>query len=227
MADIKQIKQLAQQGNPKAIAAILNQSLKKKGLEADVSRSGALLHIELTGQTPPDCTWAQRLEVGLKRLGIDNIQHVQLQAFTTENQDVVWQHDIILQPATSLVSTTTSHKSTPLITQVNQNTKAVNQPTVPDSQQSGKSQGNPALAPWINGALCVIAIAIALIAAINMSLLTNELLQYLFGRRAAASVVGRKAFGIFLSSAYNTYPVEHLKYFLIQSAMNSALLGAV
>jgi len=223
MTNLQQIKQLAQQGQPEAIAALLNQSLTKEGLQADVRRSGELLYVRLTGQTAPERSWMQRLEVGFKRLDIDNVQQVQIQVFTTESQQVVWQHDIILRSTTGSIRTTTSQSSTPLTTQTTQSTKAVNQPTVQDSQLLDKGRRNTALDPWINGALCVIAIALALTAAINISLLTNELLLYLFHRREAAAVVGRKAAAIF-SSPYR-YPVKHLRYFLTQSAINGILLG--
>ncbi|MEL6320620.1 MAG: hypothetical protein AAFQ57_08210, partial [Cyanobacteria bacterium J06626_14] len=130
MTNLQQIKQLAQQGQPEAIAALLNQSLTKEGLQADVRRSGELLYVTLTGQTAPERSWMQRLEVGFKRLDIDNVQQVQIQVFTTESQQVVWQHDIILRSTTGSIRTTTSQSSTPLTTQTTQSTKAVNQPIV-------------------------------------------------------------------------------------------------
>lgn len=88
---------------------------------------------------------------------------------------------------------------------------------------STKDKTESLLNPWVNGALCVIAIALAVTVAINVSLLINELLLYLFHRREAAAVVGKKAAAIF-SSPYR-YPVKHLTYFLTQSATNGILLG--
>ncbi|MEM6435658.1 MAG: hypothetical protein AAF773_17670 [Cyanobacteria bacterium P01_D01_bin.115] len=93
MASLQQVQQLAKQGNPKAIAVLLNHSLSKEGLQSTVSRYREELRIKLTGSKAPNRDWIQRLEVGLKRLGMSGIQQVQIQAFQDEHpQQAVWQH---------------------------------------------------------------------------------------------------------------------------------------
>lgn len=66
----------ASQGDPDAIAALLNQSLQSQGIQADITRSGANLDVALYGDRPIDPQHVDRLARGLQRL------HVPIVAFT-------------------------------------------------------------------------------------------------------------------------------------------------
>jgi len=232
MTNFQQLKQLARQGQPEAIAELLNHALSKDGLQATVSRHEDQLQISLMGSKAPDRAWIQRLEIGLKRLGISSIQQVQIKGFQDDRPQPVWQQSIALLPVASFPAAP-RQKNTPSQTNIvnsrqsnqiaEQTTKDVPEQKIQNPNPSTKDKTESLLNPWVNGALCVIAIALALTAAISVSLLTNELLLYLFHRREAAEVVGRKAAAIF-SSPYR-YPVKHLRYFLTQYAINGILLG--
>jgi hypothetical protein len=70
------LRQRASQGDPDAIAALLNQSLQSHGIQANVTRSNAHLDIALYSDRPVDPQHIDRLARGLQRL------HVPIVAFT-------------------------------------------------------------------------------------------------------------------------------------------------
>ncbi|RZM78969.1 hypothetical protein [Leptolyngbya iicbica] len=123
--------QLAQQGNPQAIAALLNQSLKSDGVKAKVARQGDRLKIALLGKTPPDPVLCQRITAGIKRLQITDINHCQISAYQVNQRQPIWSETLTLaQPNSSRASATA------------QPTKA--SPGVPTSQKSAQSSVLPA-----------------------------------------------------------------------------------
>jgi hypothetical protein len=62
------LRQRASQGDPSAIAALLNQSFQSHGIQANVTRSNAHLDIALYSDRPVDPQHIDRLARGLQRL---------------------------------------------------------------------------------------------------------------------------------------------------------------
>jgi type II secretory pathway pseudopilin PulG len=95
----------AKQGNPKAIALLLNQALKSHGCTAQVLRNDAALRILIEGALPPDeSTIASLVENGLRHLDLGEITP-QVQLYGQQQGQAVpaWSQSIHLgaDPATA------------------------------------------------------------------------------------------------------------------------------
>ncbi|MGD1907064.1 MAG: hypothetical protein ACFB0C_13850 [Leptolyngbyaceae cyanobacterium] len=64
------LRKRASQGDPNAIAALLNQSFQSQGIQASVTRNSANLDIALYSDRPIDLQYIDRLARGLQRLNV-------------------------------------------------------------------------------------------------------------------------------------------------------------
>ncbi|MFZ1026626.1 MAG: hypothetical protein WAN66_10445 [Limnoraphis robusta] len=92
-------KQLAKQGDPKAIASAINHSLKPKGINADVMRDNGCLHVMLEGEQVPNNQKAlvSFIENGMKRLDIDSVYTVKIYGRQFGDDIPLWEDEIILK----------------------------------------------------------------------------------------------------------------------------------
>ncbi|MDX2271904.1 MAG: serine/threonine-protein kinase [Cyanobacteriota bacterium] len=90
---------LAKQGDPQAIAHLLNHSLRSRGLTATVTRQHHILTIQLTGDPSPDpASTLSMLHKGLVRLAVQGITQVEIAAFLKNQATPVWQRSFTLFP---------------------------------------------------------------------------------------------------------------------------------
>lgn len=105
MADLQQVKQLAQQGDPRAIAALLNHALKSDGGRAKVARQGDRLKIDLIAATLPDQTLLSRIVAGLKQLQITTISQCHISVYQVDQQQPLWSKTVTLtEPTVAAIS---------------------------------------------------------------------------------------------------------------------------
>ncbi|MEQ8386207.1 MAG: RDD family protein [Coleofasciculus sp. A1-SPW-01] len=90
------IKQLAKQGNPKAIAALLNRSLQRQGVTAKVGRDKNNLQVILESAQVPPTNLTQRICQGLINLGVESIDRVQIYGRQIGEEIPDWSQDIDL-----------------------------------------------------------------------------------------------------------------------------------
>lgn len=92
-------KQLAKQGDPKAIADAINHSLKPKGINADVMRDNGCLHVMLEGEQVPNHQKAlvSFIENGMKKLDIESVYTVKIYGRDFGDDLPVWEDEIVLQ----------------------------------------------------------------------------------------------------------------------------------
>ncbi|EAW38018.1 hypothetical protein [Lyngbya sp. PCC 8106] len=92
-------KQLARQGDPKAIATAINHSLKPKGISADVMRENDCLHVMLEGEQVPNHQKAlvSFIENGMKKLDIDSVHTVKIYGREFGDDIPAWEDEIILK----------------------------------------------------------------------------------------------------------------------------------
>jgi hypothetical protein len=72
------LKELARQGNPKAIAALLNRSLQPKGITVKVALDQRCLQVMLISAQVPAIELVQVIRDGLSRLGVESIEQVKI-----------------------------------------------------------------------------------------------------------------------------------------------------
>jgi tetratricopeptide (TPR) repeat protein len=72
------LKELARQGNPRAIAALLNRSLQPKGITVKVALDQRCLQVMLISAQVPAIELVKVIRDGLKRLGIESIEQVKI-----------------------------------------------------------------------------------------------------------------------------------------------------
>lgn len=94
-----QAKQLAKQGDPKAIASAINHSLKPKGINADVMRDNGCLHVMLEGEQVPHKQKAlvTFIENGMKKLEIDSVYIVKIYGRQFGDDTPVWEDEVMLK----------------------------------------------------------------------------------------------------------------------------------
>ncbi len=92
-------KQLAQQGDPKAIASAINHSLKPKGIIADVMRDNGCLHVMLEGEQVPNHQQAlvKFVHNGMKKLEIQSVYSVKVYGRQFGEDLPAWEEEIVLQ----------------------------------------------------------------------------------------------------------------------------------
>ena len=92
-------KQLAKQGDPKAIATAINHSLKPKGIIADVMRDNGCLHVMLEGEQVPhhQNTLVSFIEKGMKKLDIESVYRIKIYGRVFGDDLPAWEDEIILK----------------------------------------------------------------------------------------------------------------------------------
>jgi len=83
----------ARQGDPAAIAVLLNQQIKTRGLAAQVTRQDQSLHIDLqSSQVPDQVDWVVYLRRGMANLQPAGIQWVRISGRVAGAISVAWTH---------------------------------------------------------------------------------------------------------------------------------------
>jgi hypothetical protein len=94
---------LAKQGNPKAIAAMLNQSLKSKNITAKVNLKDGCLHVLVeSAQLPKQQTLVSFIRKGLIQLEAESIKTVKVYGRQTGEESPAWNEtfEIVSKPET-------------------------------------------------------------------------------------------------------------------------------
>ncbi|MBI4780096.1 MAG: hypothetical protein HY785_02100 [Oscillatoriophycideae cyanobacterium NC_groundwater_1537_Pr4_S-0.65um_50_18] len=90
---------LVKQGDPAAIAVLLNCSLQKYGVKSRVQRRGDRLHVLLEADFPPKpLPTIGFIRQGFARLAIAPIQAVTVYSRQKGDRLPIWQHTLLLQP---------------------------------------------------------------------------------------------------------------------------------
>jgi len=129
--------ELAKQGNPKAIATLINRNLRPKGITAEVSREGDCLEILLESEkVPSQEKLANYLNAGIKKKGVAGVNTLQISARQIGNEIPSWTQTISLRtPQTSQESTLPVAQNSdlvepPEVDAVNENTEeTISQPS--------------------------------------------------------------------------------------------------
>ncbi|NEO26371.1 MAG: purine-binding chemotaxis protein CheW [Kamptonema sp. SIO4C4] len=96
----ERIVKLAQAGNPKVIAALLNHKLKAQAITAQVRWQNQVLRVALESSQVPDRNFSlDIIERGLKRLNIQGLDQVDVSAYVPHSETACWQEVIQLKSA--------------------------------------------------------------------------------------------------------------------------------
>lgn len=99
---------LARQGNPEAIAKLMNQSLRAKQITVVVSAIDDCLTILASGAEPPSRTFLVNfVREGLAKLKIDRIRRVRIRSFKKGDKAPTWQEVLVLGRESAAVSNQT------------------------------------------------------------------------------------------------------------------------
>ena len=121
---------LAKQGNPRAIATLLNQSLKPHGIKALVRRKGDCLHIVLdAAQVPKQQTMVRYISSNLTKLEITTIDIVKIYGRQLGKDFPVWSNTLALSIQNAPNPSTPTLKPHP----VPPNTQATAKATIPSN----------------------------------------------------------------------------------------------
>jgi hypothetical protein len=115
--------ELAKQGNPKAIASLMNHSLEPRRITVAVSPSDRGLTIQATAPQPPDRAFlVDFIRQGLERLDAATIQRVMIRAYGKGSRSPVWQEMLVLRddppmmPVSNVAALQTANTSVPAAT---------------------------------------------------------------------------------------------------------------
>jgi hypothetical protein len=99
------ISELAKQGNPKAIAILINRSLQAKNITAKTSLKGECLRVKLeSNQVPEQKAMVQIIQQGLTKLKPEFIKTVKIYGCQTDIDFPAWSQVVELETQTSLVT---------------------------------------------------------------------------------------------------------------------------
>jgi len=88
---------LAKQGDPHAIASLINRSLASKGIHAVAELEAECLKISLqAAQIPNQKAVVTIIHRGMIVLQVEQIKHVKILTYRSDNNYLAWQHDIDL-----------------------------------------------------------------------------------------------------------------------------------
>lgn len=94
-------RQLAEQGNPQAIAALLNRALQPKGFNAKAALNGTCLRIVVeSAQVPSQAAITKFVRSGLEKLAAKNIETVKLYGRQVGEKLPAWEERFQLRQAT-------------------------------------------------------------------------------------------------------------------------------
>lgn len=99
--------ELAKQGDPQAIATLINRSLESKGIHAQAALEGECLKISLqASQIPNQKAVITIIQRGMMILQVEQIKLVKILTYRSDNNYLAWQHEIPLDnhPKQSLTS---------------------------------------------------------------------------------------------------------------------------
>lgn len=101
MAELRLIEQ-AQQGDPAAIAALMNQSLQQKGMTAFVERQGDALEVTLQADRVPNRqALTAFVEKGIHNLGIASIRSIRIMGQQTGTDFPAWMQELYLEASSA------------------------------------------------------------------------------------------------------------------------------
>lgn len=93
------IMEQAKQGNPKAIAALMNRSLQPKGINVKAKLEQNCLHVLLeSDKVPQPQSLVEFIRKGMTSLNVPAIEKVQIYARETGHETPVWQDEFSLAP---------------------------------------------------------------------------------------------------------------------------------
>ncbi len=91
------VMELAKQGDPHAIAALINRSLASKGIHAEAQLEAACLKISLyAAQIPNQKAVITIIHRGMMVLQVRQIERVKILTYRSDNNYLAWQHEIVL-----------------------------------------------------------------------------------------------------------------------------------
>lgn len=93
----------AKQGNPQALAALMNHSLKSKGITAKVVLQNGILQVRLESAQPPDPSLAQFVKSGMEKLKPKLIENLRVSGWQIGSDFPEWSEEF--QLADSVVET--------------------------------------------------------------------------------------------------------------------------
>lgn len=97
------LRELARQGDPQAIASAINRTLKPKGINAEVTREGGILHLTLeSDRVPSQTALVDFIRKGMTNLGVETIYTVKVYGRQAGVASPAWEEDIELMPAPML-----------------------------------------------------------------------------------------------------------------------------
>jgi len=97
-----QVLELARQGQPDAIAALMNQHLERKGITAYVAQQGNLLQVILeAAQVPPQGDLVPYVRTGISGLNLAAIHYLNVSGRQVGNADAAWTEMVQLQAEAS------------------------------------------------------------------------------------------------------------------------------
>jgi hypothetical protein len=92
------VMELAKQGDPNAIAALINRSLASKGIHTQATMESDCLKISLkASQIPNQKAIVTIIHRGLMILQVEQIKRVKVFTYRSDNNYLIWQHEIVLE----------------------------------------------------------------------------------------------------------------------------------
>lgn len=106
------LKELARQGDPAAIAELLNRTLSVKQIQTQVAWEGTDLEVTLTGETLPNPQLAPRIvDQELRKLKVAGLETLRVTGYQQGHEDTVW--SVRFRPGQSPQSTATASATIP------------------------------------------------------------------------------------------------------------------
>ena len=178
--------QRARQGDPTAIAMLINRQLQPKGLSAAVQRHGAALQVEITAQQLPSPKLSAYLHRAFQKLQPQGIAQVHLSVQQTAATAIAWTDTIELFPADALAPAHAS--STPVA-------PPASKPSPAPPEISPIRNGLTFWANWIAaniGATLIMAILVAVPIGVVLAITNSAdfLTQWVTPRPAGQSLIG-------------------------------------
>lgn len=97
------ILELAKQGDPNAIAVLLNKSLNSKGISAEVTRERTLLKVIVeSSRIPEQANLVRFVQTDLLRLRIPDVDALEISGQQTGTDAIAWKQKVSLGPAQSV-----------------------------------------------------------------------------------------------------------------------------
>ncbi len=91
------VMELAKQGDPQAIAALINRSLASKGIHAEAELKAECLIVSLyAAQIPNQKAVVTIIHRGMMILQVEQIKHVKILTYRSDNNYLAWQNEIDL-----------------------------------------------------------------------------------------------------------------------------------